>query len=215
MESAQYKIQFSTIGIGSGKDASETYKLNTSVGQTAAGTFTSAGYIVKAGFQYISSIIRFRFAVSNTLINFGNVVSQTPATATTNLTVSFGGAGEYQVTAIEETALRKLDNTTIPDTACDGGTPCTKSSANIWNSSSTYGFGYNMSGNDIPGDFSGATYYRPFANRANADSPVVVMSSSNVGRGRQSTMTFKLNVGPTQAGGAYQTVVNFVATPSY
>lgn len=215
LDSTNYRIQFSNINIGAGEKSSDNYNLNTSIGQTVAGQFDSDGYTVKAGFQYINSIIPFRFAVSNTNINLGALIPQTPSTETTNLTVSFGGAGQYQVTAIEQTELKTLSNTTISDTPCDSGTPCTTTSANIWNSNSDYGFGYNMSGDDIPADFVGSTYYRPFSNAAAAGSPVVVMSNTNVGRNRQSTMTFKVNISNTQPAGSYQTIVKFVATPSY
>ncbi len=140
-----------------------------------------------------------------------------PATATTTLTVSFGGAGQYQVTAAELGPMTSLTGgNTIPDTSCDGGAnTCTESVARPWTSNSAYGFGYNMSGNDIPSDFIDSTYYRPFADRNAAESPATVMSSSNVGKNRQSTVTFKINVSPIQPAGTYQTIINFVATPSY
>jgi len=41
------------------------------------------------------------------------------------------------------------------------------------------------------------------------------MTSINVGKNRQSTVTFKVNVSSIQPAGSYQTVINFVATPSY
>jgi hypothetical protein len=138
-------------------------------------------------------------------------------TATTNLTVNFGGAGQYLVTAIEEDKLRMITGANnIPDTSCDGGAnTCTISTAKPWTSSSAYGFGYNMSGNDIPATFTNGTYYRPFANTANGDNPVTVMSNVDVGKNRSSTMTMKVNISSVQAAGTYQTIIHFVATPSY
>jgi hypothetical protein len=215
LESNRYRIQFSNVNIGAGTANSSSYKVNTSIGQTVAGKFDSSGYTIKAGFQYLYSIIRFRFTVSNSNISFGNVISQQFYTGSTNLTVNFGNPGQYQVTAIEETKMKTLANDVIPDTACNSGTTCTIGSANVWTNTSRYGFGYNMSGNDIPADFLGATYYRPFPDRSNSDSPVVVMTSSQVAKNRQSTMTFKLNISPLQAPGNYQTIINYVATPSY
>jgi len=41
------------------------------------------------------------------------------------------------------------------------------------------------------------------------------MSSTNVGRNRQATVTFKVNISPVQPAGSYQTIINFIATPSF
>lgn len=215
LDSTNYRIKFSNINIAAGAEGSTSYNLNTSIGQTMAGQFDSTGYTVKAGFQYLNSIIPFRFSVSSININLGTLVPQTPSTASTVLTVSFGGAGQYQVTAIEDTTLKTLAGSSIPDTSCDSGTPCSKTSSNVWSSNSRYGFGYNMSGNDVPSDFNDNTYYRPFANAASVDTPVTVMSNTNVGRNRQATMTFKANISALQPQGSYQTVIRFIATPSY
>ena len=172
--------------------------------------------MVKAGFQYIHSIIPFRFSISDINIDLGTLVPATPSTATTNLTVYFGGAGQYQVTAIEEGPLKTQSSNIIPDTSCDGGAnTCNESLAKVWSSASAYGFGYGMSGNDISTDFIDGTYFRPFPDRTAAESSATIMTSINVGKNRQSTVTFKVNVSSIQPAGSYQTVINFVATPSY
>jgi len=217
MQSPLFKIQYGEIGIAGGNKNSSNYYLSDTVGQTAAGQFNSTGYIVKAGFQYLHSIIPFRFSISNTNIDFGTLIANTPQTATTILTVSFGAAGQYQVTAIEEGKLRTIDGANnIPDTQCDGGSnTCNESLAKPWTSNNAYGFGYNISGNDIPADFIDNTYFRPFPDRAENEQPAVVMSSPNVGKNRQATMTFKVNISPVQPAGKYQTIINFVATPSF
>jgi hypothetical protein len=217
MESPLYKIQFGTIDIAGGKKSSANYNLSDSIGQTAAGQFASTGYIIKAGFQYLYSIVPFSFSISQTRIDFGTLVQNSPQTAQTTLTVSFGAAGSYQVTAIEEGPLRTLNQSaSIPDTNCDGGSnTCTESLAKPWTQTSAYGFGYNMSGNDIPSDFINSTYFRPFPDRTNNENPAVVMSSTNVGRNRQATVTFKVNISPVQPAGSYQTIINFIATPSF
>lgn len=232
MESSEYKIQFGTVDIAGGTQSSGSYKLSTSVGQSAAKEFQANGYIVKAGFQYIYSIIPFSFALSDININLGSLIPNTSATGTMTLTVSAGGAGGYQVTAIEDHSLQTLSGANeIPDTACDSGTSCNKSGANLWTLDTTYGFGYNMSGQDIPVDFTNSNYYRPFANAAATpapDDPEIVMSSTKVTmptgtptpapaslRTHESTVTFKANISPLQEGGSYQTVIRFRATPIY
>ncbi len=217
MRSNLYRIQFGNVNIGAQPQSSDSYDLSITLGQTAAGKFQSSGYVIKAGFQYIHSIIPFRFSISNTLLDFGSLTPNTPKTVQTTLTVYFGGAGDYKVTVAELGPLRTLDNTsTIPDTSCDGGTnTCTESSAKPWTSSLAYGFGYNMSGDDIPNDFIDSTYYRPFPDKLSGESPEIIMTSQNVGKNRQATMTLKVNVSPVQPAGNYQTILHFVATPSY
>lgn len=216
MDSSRFKIESANVEIAGGNKSSSNYKLADTVGQLAAGQYSSTGYVVKAGFQYLNSIIPFRFSISDTNIDFGVLVPGTPSTATTTLTVYFGGAGQYQVTAIEEGSLKTQSGNSIADTTCDGGVnTCSESLAKVWSSSSAYGFGYGMTGNDISTDFIDATYYRPFPDRTAAESPATIMTSLNVGKNRQSTVTFKTNVSPIQKAGSYQTVINFVATPSY
>lgn len=216
MDSSRFRIESANIEIAGGNKSSSSYKLADTVGQLAAGQYSSTGYVVKAGFQYLHSIIPFRFSISNININFGILVPGTPSTATTNLAVYFGGAGQYQVTAIEEGSLKTQSGNVIPDTSCNGGAnTCNESLAKIWTSTAAYGFGYSMSGNDIPADFTDSTYYRPFPDRTAAESPATVMTSVNVGKNRSSTVTFKTNISSIQPAGSYQTVINFVATPSY
>jgi hypothetical protein len=216
MNSFQFKIESANIEIAGGNKSSSSYKLADTVGQLAAGQYSSNGYVVKAGFQYLHSIIPFRFSISNTGIAFGTLVPNIPATGTTNLTVYFGNSGQYQVTVIEEGPFKTQSGSFIPDTSCNGGgDTCSESLAKAWTSTSTYGFGYSMSGNDIPADFIDPTYFRPFPDRTAAESPVTVMTSTNVGQNRQSTVTFKANISSIQQSGSYQTIINFVATPSY
>lgn len=212
--SPNYIIQMPNFNSGAGIPTSSNYKVSSTIGQTVAGLFSSAGYRVKSGFQYIYSIIPFSFTVSSTSINFGHLIAQTPSTATNTLTVSSGGAGGYQVKASEGSPL-KIDSTatTIPDTSCD--TSCSETTAGVWTSTSRYGFGFNMSGDDIPADFTDTTYYRQFANRAGAESAQIVMSSIYVGASRQSTVTYKVNISGVQQSGTYNNIITYTAIPSY
>lgn len=226
MESGRYKIKYGNVNIGaSNNEVSSNYKLGTTIGQLAAGQFSSTGYVVKAGFQYWHAIVPFTFSISSTNIDLGTLIPNIPSTAATNLSVSFGAAGQYQVTAVEEGTLRTMTGNTIPDTVCDGGTnTCTDSLAKQWTSSTAYGFGYNMTLEDIPADFINSTYYRQFPDRSTGDSPAVVMTNTNVTVDltskpkditHVSTVTFKANISSLQQTGSYQTVINYVATPGY
>lgn len=212
--SPNYTIQMPNFNSGAGLPSSGNYKVSSTIGQTAAGLFSSAGYRVKSGFQYIYSIIPFSFTISAVSIDMGHLIAQTPVTQTETLTVASGGAGGYQVKASENHPLQIAGGaTTIPNTNCD--TACTNSTAGVWNSTTKYGFGFNMSGNDIPTDFTNLTYFRPFANRAVSETPQIVMSSIYVGTGRVSTVTYKVNISGTQQGGTYNNIITYTAIPSY
>lgn len=218
MNSSGFTIESANVSDAAGNKSSTNYNLSDTVGQLAAGQFSSSGYIIKAGFQYLRTITPFSFTISNININFGAVTSGVPATVTANLIVTYGGGGGlYQVTAAELGQLTNADGSaSVPDTSCDGGTDtCTAYVAKPWTSSSAYGFGYNMSGQDIPTDFINSTYYREFSDRNVSEAPAVVMSSTNVGKNRTATVTFKLNPSGNQAAGTYQTIIDYVATPSY
>lgn len=242
MDSEEYRIQFGTINAGGQRmndPGNDTYNLTTSLGQAAAGQFNSDGYIVKSGFQYIYSKIPFTFSLSGTRADLGSLMPSQPSTATIDLTVSFGAAGQYVVTAGEEGQLRNFDGNPIADTLCNGSLEtCYPTIAKPWTSSSAYGFGYTMAGEDIPADFISASYYRPFANLLAPAQPAIVMQGTDVTQNltptpnpthtpapaltgtprditRTASMTFKANISPLQSTGSYSTVIHFVATPSF
>ena len=184
------------------------------MGQTAPGEYTNSGYKVLAGFQYIHSLIPFTFTISDISIDFGSLVSNSFNEETNNLTISCGSAGGYQVTVLANKQLTSASGATIPKTTC-GATACTINTAQPWTSTDYYGFGHNMSGDDIPDDFEGSTYFRPFPDEESGDSAKIVMNGSNVGRNIQSTVTYRINISGSQAAGNYENFLTFVATPTF
>lgn len=234
MNSGGYRIQMGNLNIGGEEKITSTesgYNLAHTLGQTAALEFSSTGYIIKAGFQYWHSIVPFFFSLSNTNVDFGELFPNNPKTDSIDITVSFGGGGQYQVTAAEDKPLTSLDELTqIADTCCDPGcgspSKCDQNSAALWALNTTTGFGYKMSGEDIPTTFisCGSDCYRRFANLNNSEQPVIIMSNNNVTVDlsskpkdiyHQSTITFKVNTDSNQPSGTYQTIIRFIATPSY
>lgn len=232
MDSTLYKIESGNINIGAKSSNSSAYKINTTLGQTAAQEFSRNGYVISAGFQYIYAPIPFTFSISKNRIDLGSLVHDQFFNDSADLTVSFGAAGNYQVTAVEEGQLSTVDGSaTIDDTGCNRGTSCDEISAGAWDSTSSYGFGYKMSGEDIPSTFTQAgcdnNCYRRFPDiltTPTPESPAVIMNSSGVTLTlnskpkdiyHSSTITFQVNAKPDQASGSYQTVINFVATPGY
>ncbi|EKE04995.1 MAG: hypothetical protein ACD_19C00426G0017 [uncultured bacterium] len=214
VESANYRIIFPNFNSGAGIPSSDNYSLNTTIGQNAPGLYSSSGYRVKAGFQYINSIIPFSFSISDIQKNFGTLTPTSPSTSSSTIIVSAGGAGGYSVKASENHPMQTSDaSDSIIDTLCD--TTCSETSAAVWTSTTKYGFGFNMSGNDVPADFVGATYYRQFADRSNSEAQATIMSSANVGSSRTATITYKVNVSGVQPAGVYQNVIMFTAIPSY
>lgn len=214
VESANYRIVFPNFNSGAGIPTSTNYSLNTTLGQTGPGEYSSSGYRVKAGFQYINSIIPFSFSVSDIQKNFGTLTPATPSTSTSTIIVSAGGAGGYSVKASENHPMQTSDaSDSIIDTLCD--TTCSETAAASWTSTTKYGFGFNMSGDDIPADFTNSNYFRQFADRSNSETQTTIMSSANVGRERTATITYKVNISSVQPAGVYQSIIMFTAIPSY
>jgi hypothetical protein len=215
MESSSYKIRWPNLNMTSGSKSSDNYNILDTVGQTAPGEYDSAGFKVKAGFPYIKTIIPFSFTISDLSIDFGSLTPGVFSSQTNTLTVSSGGAGGYSVSASANHPLTLQSGAaTIPDTTCNSGS-CTETTAGIWNDTSKYGFGYNMNGHDIPAAFINSTYFKQFADASLSEAPQTVMSSTNVGTNRIATVTYKINVAPTQTAGDYENALTFIATPTY
>lgn len=222
--SPNYEIQFPNFNSGAGVPTSTNFKTSGTLGQTAAGLFSSTNYKVKSGFQYIKTIIPFSFSISNISVNFGILTPGTPETRTATLTVKAGGAGGYSVKARENHPLQIVGSATyIPNTTCDAGT-CTKNQAQAWVLNSTYGFGFNMSGDDIPSDFINSNYFRPFANAQASEEAVTIMGKNQVTWDypnnawpweSEATITYKVNVSGTQPAGTYTSIVKFTAIPAF
>lgn len=216
LTSPAFEIDMSTINITGGSKSSASFKLTDTVGQTFQGRFDSAGFVIKAGFQYIYTLIPFTFTISNLDLDFGSLISGTPSLLTNLLTVTTGSAYGYTVKAIEDHPLR-LNNgvTTIPDTSCDLASPCTQSDATIWADNARYGFGYNIQGTDVDiAEFVDNSYFRPFPVQ-NLDQPATIMSRVGVATDSAATVTYKVNISGVQAAGTYQNNLQFIAIPSF
>jgi len=216
MRSDSYEIHMGNLNMTAGKKSSEHYQLSDTVGQTAPGSYSSSGYKLGAGFWYIKQIIPFSFTISDIDLDFGTLTANTPETLTNILTISAGGAGGYQVTAFENYPPKSASDNYIPDTLGDDGN-ASESAASAWIQNTTYGFGFNMSGDDIPADFTDDTYFRQFADPTASppEEPQIVMSSSAVTRESEATASYKLNISGLQAAGRYQNQIIYIATPIY
>ena len=216
MSSSSYRIIFGTLNSGGSRTTSSGYKLDISLGQVAAAQFNSAGYVVKAGFQYVRTLTAFSFTLSDTSLDLGTLLPSTFSTQQLSVTINHRGVG-YEVATIADTPLKQLfGSDEIPDTACNGGaSTCTETSAALWNSTGAYGFGYNANGDDVSSDFISTSYFRPFPTKTDAEVGATFMSSNSTAVARSATVTVKANIQGTQRAGNYQTVLSFIAIPKY
>lgn len=214
LTSPSYKIRMGNFNMTSGYKSSASYNLTDTVGQTAAEFFSSTGYHIKAGFQYIYTLDDFAFSISSLAVNLGTISPNTFSTASNTLTVTAPGQG-YNVTTFEVNKLTKSGGSeTIPDTTCDSG-PCTETSATVWTTATNNGFGYNATGNDVSADFVGATYFRPFPDLSATEPPATVMIRTGAGINRIATITYKVSPSGSQSAGDYSTQIVYIATPTY
>lgn len=197
LNSDSYTLRMGNFNMTSGLKSSASYSLTDTVGQTAAQFFAGNGYHVKAGFQYIYTLYDFSFTSSTLLIDLGTVIPGTFTTAKHSLTVTAPGQG-YSVTAHSLSPL-KSGTHSIPGV-----------SPGIWTDTKLYGFGYNLSGDDVVAEFVGPSYFRPFR-----ETPETIMTSTQAGKNRTAEVTYKLNVQPGQPSGAYSTQVVYLAAPVY
>ena len=217
MSNNSFIIRFPNLNSFAGKPSNSQYKLGITGGQTAPGLYSGANYKVRAGFQYIHSIIPFSFAISSIFVDFGPITPGAPVTRTNTLAISNGSAFGYSVLARENHPLRvDTSGVSIPDTTCDSGT-CTESASSTWTSLTTFGFGYrcdNISGTDCAAGFSGPNDYKQFASSESAELAQPVMNGVNVGRNIQTQITYKINISATQPARIYQNFITYIATPS-
>lgn len=217
MSNNSYIIRWPNLNSFAGRSTNDDFNLGITGGQTAPGLYTGSNYKVRAGFQYINSIIPFSFSITSPFIDFGPITPGSPVTRTNRLTVSNGSAYGYSVLANENHPLRAFESGfTIPDTTCDTGT-CNETTASEWINLTTYGFGYrcdNITGTDCNTDFNTANYYKQFASSESAELSQPVMIGANVGREITGEITYKINISNTQAAGNYQNIITYIAVPS-
>ena len=213
MNSENFKIQGGNFNMTSGNKTSQNFKLSDVVGQTAAGLFTSKGYIINAGFLNAAAGAFFTFTVSPPVVDFGTLLPNTPVEKQILITIANGDVPGYQVKVSENQPLATLVGAEIPDTACDSGTgnPCTKAQASLWTGSGTYGFGYHLTGKTVPTDFEKEGYYRPFPATRRNEPHILIMESKARKVADTATMTVRVNVSPNQPVGQYRNVLSFTA----
>ncbi len=214
-ESENFRLQMGNFNYTAGDKTSASYQLRDTGGELAPGESSSGNYIIKAGFEYVESIIPFSFSLSNNSIAFGTLSAQSPATDTTNITVTSGAAYGYQVTSQVNHQLQNIayDTVFIDDTTGDNE-DITHTQEGAWAQNTTYGFGYNLS-NVTGSDAVFTSGYRAFADNSNSENPVAVMSKNGVTAESETQVTYKVNISATQEAGDYQNTITYVAIGSF
>lgn len=213
LESSSYQIQLGNFNMTSGEKSGGGYTVTDTVGQTAAGEFNSTGYNVFAGFQYIYTLTQFTFQIDDLSIELGELMAGNFSTASHNLTISTRSGG-YSITAAADNPLQTSGGIAqIPFTDCDS--PCTPSTAAPWTNASNIGFGFHAAGTNVLADFSGPTYFRPFADLSNNENPEAIAAASTVVQNDQITVTYKATIGDNAEAGNYETAITYNALPTY
>lgn len=214
-ESENFRLQMGNFNYAAGEKTSSSYQLRDTGGELAPGQSTSTNYTVKAGFEYVATIIPFTFTISNNSIAFGTLSPQTPKTDTTDLTVTSGAAYGYQVT---NQADSQLQNTAYPTVFINDVTgdneDITHTQEGTWSQNTTYGFGYTLS-NTTGTDAVFTSGYRAFADESNSESPAAVMSKNGVTKESEVQLTYKVNISGTQEAGNYQNTITYIATGTF
>lgn len=210
MESPRFRIESGSIDFTIPENNSQTAS---SVKNPESDEFDRVGVLVKSDNQSTKNF-PFRIVVEKSLLSMKDIVPNTPSVTSSVISVT-GGRTAYQVTATELDQLKKLSGEAIPDTQCSVKRRCTYTLAAPWDSISSYGFGYSLSGQDIPKDFENSRFFRPFSNSGKNKETIVIMKGTDKSDERHSTITLKSIVSAVQADGTYETVIEIAAIPGY
>jgi len=182
-----------TFSVGNSGVTTSTARCGTALGSGAANT---TGASVEFGSLNLSAF--------NNLAQF--------LQCTTNAT------NGYVIQTFESGQLTMIDgSTTIPDTTCPSNS-CTTSSAALWATNTTSGFGYALEvGSTSAGAVLGittASAYKPFGlGCANAQP---VLSRTTTPSGTDSAyICYRITVSNFQPAGTYQNEINFIATATF
>lgn len=223
MRSPDYELVKPNLNFSSAYVTGSSQKLGFTGGQLSPGAYSTTGFYVWGGFWYLKKRIPFTFTISNNTIEFGELSTNTPEIGSSTVTISCGSAGGYQVTVQENHQLMVYSTGAIIKDVTGDNNDITESNAGNWTLSSTDGFGYSLSGDDVPPPFPTRnplvtptlTSFKQFTDLSKSETPQVIMSSQTAGENRTLDLFYKINIGPFQEAGRYQNVITYIATPTY
>jgi hypothetical protein len=222
--STDYNIDWGNFNMTSGHKDSSNYSLTDTVGQNAPGPYTGNGFVLKSGFQYIYDMLnQFSFSINYISIDLGTLTPGIASTATNIITITTPSGHGYQIMAQENHPFAQSTGVTIPDTTCNIGSTCSEITANIWDSATAYGFGFNVIGINNSGAVTGIgtsnyfldnTYFRQFAAVPPKASQTIMSENSPV-KNHSARVSYKTNISALQAAGNYENAIIFTAIPKY
>lgn len=163
--------------------------------------FEEQGYVVRTKNQNIS------FSVDRTQIAFGSFKTAPVQEEETSAMIGSEGSG-FQVLMEAKTALSSVNNTTIPPTRCDSRQTCSPLRAQAWKDAQAPGWGYSLSGSEVPQDFKNKTFYRP----PSLDGYISLLKSGEPDSNTNITLTWKvLTDGSNEE--TYSSILKFFAVP--
>lgn len=215
MRSDSYIIQFGNLNMTAGEKSGGGYKVTDTVGQTAPGEYTSTGYKILAGFQYVYAIPHFSFRITDLSIDLGLLTPEVFSQDSHDLVVTTrsGGYALYVRATHPLKMSETTSNTEIPFTTCNAG--CTTTSAGLWDNALSPGWGIHAAGTHAATDFSNTNFFRPLADAQAAQNAAIIASHNKVVRDDAVTVTYKAAISGAQAAGNYATAVEFTAVPTY
>lgn len=211
MESPRFRIESGSVDFTLPEQSIQPKNQNSS--NPDIEQFNSTGLLVKSDSQSTNDT-PFRIIIEQSLLSFKDTTPNTPSIEASLISVA-GGRTIYQVLMSEADELKKLSGESIPDTICNTNKKCTAAIAAPWESISSYGFGYSLSGQDIPTDFQNTKYFRAFANSKKKARPAIIMKATDKSDERHATITAKTIVSAVQADGTYESIINYLAVPGY
>jgi hypothetical protein len=163
------------------------------------------------------------FSSSTQLIDFGTLTPGNPVIRNLLLSV-MSETNDYQIIGYENHPLRTTNNEIIPDTTCDNGA-CTQSEQAIWESSLTYGFGFQCLTKGVlicsshspvitSREDKSKNYYGQFSNFAAGEEAETIINGFRGGL-NEAEINFKVNASGTQQSGIYSNTVTLIAVPNY
>ncbi len=215
MSSDSFIIQMGNFNTTSGEKSGGGYTVTDTVGQLAPGEYDSTGYKVFAGFQYIYAIPQFQFRITNLSMPLGELYDDQFAENSHQLIVTTRSGG-YSLLAQAQHELRRPGGSgaaAIAHTSCDSG--CSLSTAGEWTNPQNPGFGFHVSGTHAASDFINNTYFRPFADVEDGDSPQTIAAHNSVVRDDTLTVVYRAAIPGLQAAGNYSTTIDYIALPTY
>lgn len=156
----------------------------------------------------------YSFTISDILIDYGPLSPTNPITRSNYLSINSNSLLPIQILAIENHQLSNGKGSIIPNTTCDNGT-CTPSHASSWNSTLTYGLGYqckNIFGLNCTDNYlySG---YRQFADES-INNPYKNIITGYIIKKGSSRINYKINVPGNQNRALYTNTITYISIPS-